>query len=76
MTYQVFYYDDRVPLSIKKWRNEDATLIEMFGTEHEAFHRARDLLDGNPRSSVVIHDDSGNVLGGMLLQLKLEPGST
>jgi hypothetical protein len=76
MTYRVFYYDDRVPLSIKKWRNEDATRVEMFGTEHEAFDRARDLLGGNPRSSVLIHDSSDNVLGGLLLQLKLEPEPT
>jgi hypothetical protein len=70
MTYRLSY-DDGVPISLKKWRNEDMTRTETFQTEDEALKRARELLDGGDHHAVVLCDSSGNTLGGIRLQLKL-----
>jgi hypothetical protein len=49
---------------------------ERFSTEHEALRRAHEILRQDERATVAICDDSGNVLGGVRLQLKLrfDPG--
>lgn len=70
MTYRIFY-DDGVPMSVKKWRNKDIARSETFPTEHEALNRARELLDDGDHHAVVVSDSSGNTLGGVRLQLKL-----
>jgi len=70
MTYRLSY-DDGVPISVKKWRNEEAARTETFRTEHEALKRARQLLDDGDHHAVVVYDSSGNTLGGIRLQLKL-----
>ena len=44
---------------------------ERFSTEHEALNRAREILEQDERHAVAICDASGNVLGGVRLQLKL-----
>jgi hypothetical protein len=66
MTYRISY-EDGVPLS---WRNTSAIRTETFRTEHEALQRARELLDSDYRA-VAVYDNSGKVLGGVRLQLKL-----
>lgn len=70
MTYRLSY-DDGVPVSIKKWRNEEIPRTEIFQTEDEALKRARQLLDDGEHHAVVLCDGSGNTLGGIRLQLKL-----
>src|SRR6266404_6095126 len=70
MAYQISY-NDEMPISVKKWRNQDAARIETFRTEHEALTRARELIDAGDHHSVVICDSSGNTLAGVRLQLKL-----
>ena len=69
MTYRLSY-DDGVPISVKKWHNEEAARTETFRTEHEALKRARQLLDDGDHHAVVVYDSSGNTLGGIRLQLK------
>jgi hypothetical protein len=44
MTYRLSY-DDGVPISVKKWRNERSARTETFGTEREALKRAAQLLN-------------------------------
>jgi hypothetical protein len=48
------------------------TRSEYFRTEFEALKRARRLLDDGDHHAVAVHDGSGRVLTGILLQLKLE----
>ena len=70
MTYRLSF-DDRIPISVKKWRNEEISRTETFPTEHEALKRARQLLEDGDHHAVMLSDSSGNVLGGIRLQLKL-----
>jgi hypothetical protein len=70
MTYRISY-DDWVPISVKKWRNQDARRTETFRTESEALTRARELINTGDHRAVVILDSSGNTLAGVRLQLKL-----
>ena len=44
---------------------------EEFSSEYEAFRRARELLEDGDHGAVSVRDDSGNLLCGVLLQLKL-----
>jgi hypothetical protein len=69
MTYKISYQDE-VPISVQKWRDEAAARTETFGSEAEALHRARELIDDGEHR-VVVSDASGNALGGIRLQLKL-----
>ena len=70
MSYRISY-DDTVPLSIRKWRDQEPAYTETFETEHEALNRARELLDDSDVRAVSVSDDQGAVLGGIRLQLKL-----
>ena len=70
MTYRLSY-DDGVPISVKKWRNESSARTETFGTEREALKRAAQLLNEGDHHAIVVSDSSGNTLGGIRLQLKL-----
>ena len=70
VTYRLSY-DDGVPISVKKWRNESAARTETFETEREALKRAAQLLDDGDDHAVVICDSSGSTLSGIRLQLKL-----
>lgn len=47
---------------------------ERFSTEHEAFRRAREILEEDPCTVVAIHDRAGNQLHGVRLQIKLRLG--
>jgi hypothetical protein len=69
MTYKISYQDG-VPISIRKWRNDDAARTETFGSEAEALRRARELID-DEHQRVVVSDGTGNAVGGIRLQLKL-----
>ena len=44
---------------------------EYFRTEFEALRRARQLLENGDHHGIVVHDDAGSILTGILLQLKL-----
>jgi hypothetical protein len=66
MTYRISYEDG---LAISG-RNTSAIRTETFQTEHEALKRARELLDRDYHA-VAVYDNSGKVLGGVRLQLKL-----
>ena len=70
MSYRISY-DDGAPISVRKWRNDDAFRTETFGTEHEALYRARQLLEAGDHHAVVVCDGDGNTLGGIRLQLRL-----
>jgi hypothetical protein len=70
MSYRISYYDT-MPPSLRKWRQQDSACTETFETEHEALNRARELLDDGEVHAVAVADDSGTVLGGIRLQLKL-----
>ena len=70
MSYRISY-DDTMPLSIKKWRDQERAYTETFETEHEALNRARELLDDSDVRAVSVADDQGTVIGGIRLQLKL-----
>ncbi len=70
MTYKISYQDG-VPISIRKWRNDDAARTETFGSEAEALRRARELIDDGEHQRVVVSDGTGNAVGGIRLQLKL-----
>jgi hypothetical protein len=70
MSYRISY-DDTMPLSIKKWRDQEHAYTETFETEHEALNRARELLDDSDVRTVSVADERGDVLGGIRLQLKL-----
>jgi hypothetical protein len=70
MSYRISY-DDEWAISANKSRNEDLGRTETFRTEHEALNRARELLDDGNHQAVSLSDSSGDILGGVLLQLKL-----
>jgi hypothetical protein len=70
MSYRISYYD-MMPAPLKKWRNQEGACTETFETEREALNRARELLEDGEVHAVAVVDDSGNVLGGVRLQLKL-----
>ena len=70
MSFRISYYDTMAP-ALKKWRTEESERVEIFASEHEALKRARDLLEGGEVHDVMIADDSGSVLSGFRLQLRL-----
>jgi hypothetical protein len=70
MSYRISYNDTTAP-ALKKWRNEESERVEIFASEYEALKRARELLDEGEVHGVTMTDDSGSVLGGFRLQLRL-----
>ena len=52
-------------------REQGATRTEYFGTEHDALHRARELVESGVHHGVTVRDGAGASLAGVLLQLKL-----
>jgi len=68
MTYRVSY-DDGVAAA--SGGHEGVTRTEYFRTEFEALKRARQLIEDGDRHGIAVHDDSGRVLRGIRLQLKL-----
>jgi len=70
MTYRVSYH---VGLKTAPEDEREAVAVETeeFSTEYEALGRARELLQDSDHGAVSVRDSSGNVLCGVLLQLKL-----
>jgi hypothetical protein len=68
MVYRICYDDGPVSGA----RDQDPVQrTEYFRTEFEALKRARQLIEDGDHHGVAVHDDSGNILTGILLQLKL-----
>jgi hypothetical protein len=68
MTYRICYDDGLVTRA----RDPEALQrSEYFRTEFEALRRARQLLEDGDHHGIAVHDDSGSILTGVLLQLKL-----
>jgi hypothetical protein len=70
MTYRISYDETRT-LAADRTQAEALARTEYFRTEHEALNRARELLETAGHHGVSLADASGNVLGGIRLQLKL-----
>jgi hypothetical protein len=62
-------YEDK--LAVRYRKAADAPQIETFETEREALSRARELIDEGDCREVAVLDESGEVIGGIRLQLKL-----
>ena len=71
MTYRISYVDGWA--EVVDAPQEEATRTEYFGTEYEALHRARELVDSGVHHGVSMcdADSGGDALAGMRLQLKL-----
>lgn len=70
MTYRISYDNGTIAAAAGRGA-EGVTRTEYFRTELEALKRARRLVEDGDRHAVAEHDGSGNVLTGILLQLKL-----
>jgi hypothetical protein len=70
MIYRISYSDGSAGAS-KRTRKAKTGLVEEYRTEREALGRARELLEAGEHDGVLVRDDSGNVLCGVRLQLKL-----
>ena len=68
--YQLFY-GDAVAMGCRDRHVDERVRSERFSTEHEAFNRARELLDEDFSTVVAIHDAAGNQLSGVPLQSRL-----
>jgi hypothetical protein len=68
MTYRICY-DNGLMTAARD--GEAGHRTEYFGTEFEALRRARQLLEDGDHHGIVMHDDAGSMLTGILLQLKL-----
>ncbi len=71
MSYQVFYGDSVTLAGCDLHADGTSVHSEQFSTEHEALHRARELLDGDVGTVVAVRDPAGNLLSGVRLQLRL-----
>ena len=63
MTYRISYDDG--------WASAATRRTEYCRTEFEALERARELLEAGIHHAIAIHSDSGSVLTGIRLELKL-----
>jgi hypothetical protein len=70
MTYRVCYGHPAI-VARRDAHLDDRVRSERFSTEHEAFSRARELLEREAGVAVAVHDDAGNQLCGLRLQLRL-----
>jgi hypothetical protein len=71
MSYQVLY-GDGVALAGRDLQADETNMYsEQFGTENEALHRARELLDGDAGTIVAVRNPASNLLSGVRLQLRL-----
>jgi hypothetical protein len=76
MTYQISYVTGWAEaIDVPK---EGATRTEYFGTEYEALHRARELVESGVHHGVSVCDanGAGDALAGVRLQLKLGASPT
>ena len=70
MAYRISY-DESLQTLVRNRRDEEVAPTEIFETEQQALSRARELLEEGDCHTVAVCDDSGEVLGGIRLQLKL-----
>ena len=70
MTYRVFY-GDALAISSRDRHLDGRVRFERFSTEYEALRRARELIEEDDGTAVLICDAGGNLLSGVRLQLKL-----
>jgi len=70
MTYRISYDDGLAAASGARGR-EGVTRTEYFRTEHEALKRARELIEGGDHHAVSLCDNTGSVMAGIRVQLKL-----
>jgi hypothetical protein len=70
MTCRVFY-GDTASVAGRDLHLDKRVRSERFSTEHEALRRARELLEEDPCTAVAVHDQAGNQITGVRLQLKL-----
>jgi hypothetical protein len=70
MIYRVSY-DVTLKTAREDGRAVDAVEVEEFSTQYEALSRARELFEDGECNRVSVRDGSGNLLCGVLLQLKL-----
>lgn len=70
MTYRVFY-GDTASMTGRDLHFDNRVRSESFSTEYEALRRARELLEEDPCTVVIVHDQGGNQLHGVRLHLKL-----
>jgi hypothetical protein len=68
MTYRICYDDGLATCARDRGAMQRS---EFFRTEFEALRRARQLLEDGDHHGIAVHDDSGSILTGVLLQLKL-----
>jgi hypothetical protein len=69
MMYRISYEDGWAAATDIAVRGAERT--EYFRTEHEALHRARELIESGLHHGVSVYDGDGNALAGVRLQLKL-----
>ena len=70
MPYQVFYTEcSNKPMGHQLV--EERLAKEHFDTEHRALARARELLEDGHHHTVLVRYQSGDVLSGLRLQLKV-----
>jgi hypothetical protein len=70
VTYHLFYGDPAV-MANRDRHVDERVRSEKFSTEHEALRRARELLEADDGTAVLIRDTAGNLLSGVCLQLRL-----
>jgi len=74
MTYRISY-DEGLAAAADAAYLEVMTRTEYFRTEYEALNRARQLLEDGDHHAVSLCDNSGSVLAGIRLQLRLGTSS-
>ena len=70
MTYRISYSDGSAGALIGG-RDAETGLVEEYRTEPEALRRARELLERGEHDTISVRDNSGNVLHGVCLQLRV-----
>jgi hypothetical protein len=66
MIYRISYEDGWAAIT-----ERGTTRTEYFRTEHEALHRARELVESGVHHGVSVYDSDGAALAGVRLQLRL-----
>ena len=66
MTYRISYDDGLVTAG-----REGVKRTEYYPTEFEAMKRARQLLEDGDHYGIAVHDNTGGVVTGIRLELKL-----
>jgi hypothetical protein len=66
MVYRISYEDGWAAIT-----ERDATRTEYFRSEHEALHRARELINSGVHQGVAVCESNGPVLAGVRLHLRL-----